>query len=388
MGKVVVRGAEVRQQVIDILKNGGSLDDAASVTGFTRNYVRQIGAKNGIRFKRGTYGKHQTSKYDRDTILELYKAGKKVKDIADVLGICETTVYRSVKAAGLTRLMTEAQRDVEWLRKQGLCCYEISEKLGKKPKDVRKIANAIGMPFTEEEKKLSKSKSIEKQYGDEKQRVEKQRFFIACNFPEWEYISGYIASDGFVKLKHKPCGAIVNKSAVSVRHNNNLKCPECAKRLKEDRERAKKQEQETRKREKEAAKSCHQKTILFKTCKECGAPFITFRAGMLFCSDVCKRKSTNRKHDKRIQRAAVIDDDITLKKLMARDKCTCWICGGKCNPDDHTTNTNGAFIVGPDYPSIDHVYPLSRGGPHTWENVKLAHHYCNTLKSDKVVGYA
>lgn len=43
-------------------------------------------------------------------------------------------------------------------------------------------------------------------------------------------------------------------------------------------------------------------------------------------------------------------------------------------------------VVGKTYPSIDHVFPLSKGGLHSWDNVKLAHHYCNTIKSDKVVG--
>lgn len=43
------------------------------------------------------------------------------------------------------------------------------------------------------------------------------------------------------------------------------------------------------------------------------------------------------------------------------------------------------FIVGYDYPSIDHVIPISKGGTHTWDNVRLAHHHCNSIKKDSIV---
>ena len=101
MGKVIRRGAEVRQQVLDILRAGGSLDDAAMATGFCRNYVRQIGAKNGIRFKRGAYGPHDKTKYDRDRIIELHNSGKKVNEITELLSISATTVYKALHSAGI-----------------------------------------------------------------------------------------------------------------------------------------------------------------------------------------------------------------------------------------------------------------------------------------------
>ena len=40
------------------------------------------------------------------------------------------------------------------------------------------------------------------------------------------------------------------------------------------------------------------------------------------------------------------------------------------------------FIAGNYYPSIDHVIPLSKGGIDTWNNVRLSHRICNSLKSD------
>ena len=44
------------------------------------------------------------------------------------------------------------------------------------------------------------------------------------------------------------------------------------------------------------------------------------------------------------------------------------------------------FIVGKNYPSIDHIVPLSWGGLHSWANVQLAHHGCNTAKGAKYCG--
>jgi hypothetical protein len=36
-------------------------------------------------------------------------------------------------------------------------------------------------------------------------------------------------------------------------------------------------------------------------------------------------------------------------------------------------------------PELDHKVPVSRGGPHTYENVQLAHRICNLRKGAKIV---
>ena len=78
---------------------------------------------------------------------------------------------------------------------------------------------------------------------------------------------------------------------------------------------------------------------------------------------------------------AVVDRDISLDKLYSRDKGICYICGEKCDFKDYEER-NGHFIAGSNYPSIDHIIPIARGGKHAWDNVKLAHHKCNTNKRD------
>ena len=54
-------------------------------------------------------------------------------------------------------------------------------------------------------------------------------------------------------------------------------------------------------------------------------------------------------------------------KLELRDGLDCSLCGEYMDPKDR---------------SIDHVFPLSKGGSKALSNLKLAHKECNTLKGD------
>ena len=73
-----------------------------------------------------------------------------------------------------------------------------------------------------------------------------------------------------------------------------------------------------------------------------------------------------------------------MGKLYKRDDGICKICGKKCNYNDYREDENGSFIAGNDYPSIDHIVPISKGGQHTWDNVQLAHMICNSIKNNKI----
>ena len=123
-------------------------------------------------------------------------------------------------------------------------------------------------------------------------------------------------------------------------------------------------------------------TVEPHACPVCGK--ITTRK--MYCSDECSHEHHWRlkNHRRRIKlKEALVDKDIELPQLYRRDGCMCHICGGACDFEDFKINENGYFVVGKTYPSIDHVIPLAKGGKHEWSNVKLAHHYCNTLKSDE-----
>ena len=97
-----------------------------------------------------------------------------------------------------------------------------------------------------------------------------------------------------------------------------------------------------------------------------------------------ERKRRELKREKRIRANGATDKDITLKKLYTRDGGICYLCGKPCDYEDYKRSDKGAFITGRLYPSIDHVKPLSHGGTHTWDNIRLAHMICNSQKSDRI----
>ena len=100
---------------------------------------------------------------------------------------------------------------------------------------------------------------------------------------------------------------------------------------------------------------------------------------------ICSKRAENKQREiARRTRIAeqMVDNDITLEGLYKRDKGVCHICGGKCDYEDYVVSDQ-AIICGDWYPSIDHVIPLSKGGEHSWDNVKLAHRICNSKKSNR-----
>ena len=129
-----------------------------------------------------------------------------------------------------------------------------------------------------------------------------------------------------------------------------------------------------------------------KQCKNCGVEFATEcgKTNSMFCCEKCKRRYTNKTKRiyektiriKRIIKNGNVDKGITLDRLIKRDKSMCHLCGGLVDINDYDTNNNGYVICGDYYPSIDHVVPIAKGGTHSWENVKLAHRLCNSIKSD------
>lgn len=120
------------------------------------------------------------------------------------------------------------------------------------------------------------------------------------------------------------------------------------------------------------------------TCEICGKPYHTLNTNQKTCSPECSKRLQNIHRDHRIPKGAVIDRNISLASLYERDKGTCHICGLACDYNDYEI-VDGVKKIGNLYPTIDHVIPLSRGGLHEWENVKLAHRICNSIKSADVM---
>lgn len=121
-------------------------------------------------------------------------------------------------------------------------------------------------------------------------------------------------------------------------------------------------------------------------CALCGARFKKKAENQKFCTSACRKRASWRKHDplrdKRFK-GAIIDNDITLHKLFRMSGGVCYLCGGACDWNAKII-INGRPYAKAKYPSIDHVIPLSKGGEHSWNNVRLAHLGCNSSKGAKM----
>lgn len=105
-----------------------------------------------------------------------------------------------------------------------------------------------------------------------------------------------------------------------------------------------------------------------KGCRDCGGPKPAGR-GVALCSR-CKairgREFDSRmKARRRAAKNTVPCEDVEALVVLEMDDGACGICGEDVDPLDFT---------------IDHVVPLSRGGPHIYANVQVAHHSCNSRK--------
>ena len=209
--------------------------------------------------------------------------------------------------------------------------------------------------------------------------------------PGFEYAGGFTHCDGEVLLRRKKCGSILRRSMISVRKKA-VVCDVCrkneatARKEKQETERAEREAKVAEKRESREAETFLKTRLV--ACNECGTIFATKRERQLCCSKECARKRNNRlashRKDTRIAKEKRIDKDITVQGVFARDGGICWICGGRCNTEDYRV-VNGTVICGRSYPSIDHVVPICEGGTDAWENVKLAHRQCNTLRFNKKI---
>ncbi|NDC49489.1 MAG: hypothetical protein EBZ61_10505 [Micrococcales bacterium] len=68
-------------------------------------------------------------------------------------------------------------------------------------------------------------------------------------------------------------------------------------------------------------------------------------------------------------------EKITFDDLIMRDGPLCQICGELM---DWQTGRHRERV------SLDHIIPISKGGSHTMDNVRLVHLSCNSKKSDRL----
>ena len=218
----------------------------------------------------------------------------------------------------------------------------------------------------------------------------------------FDYVGGYVSARKPITVRCRDCGRTFKRQAHIFRDVANgtwtagNECPLCRgdkwKHQAELRERERREQAENDARTKAEQRAIKEADLISRQteerlaihiCKNCGQEYSIGATGynsVKYCSEKCmKRYAMRVKNDRRIRKLKTRrrDTDITLEKLFRRDRGVCYLCGGGC---DWTDMVEGN--AGENYPSIDHVIPVAKGGTHTWDNIKLAHRKCNTAKRD------
>lgn len=81
-------------------------------------------------------------------------------------------------------------------------------------------------------------------------------------------------------------------------------------------------------------------------------------------------KVAQQNETRRAREAGVAVEEIDYKRIYIRDHDICYLCGGKVKKSER---------------HLDHVIPLSRGGAHSEDNIRVTHARCNLKKGTKLV---
>lgn len=158
--------------------------------------------------------------------------------------------------------------------------------------------------------------------------------------------------DGKNKTTPKKCSVCGKITLGSSRHNKRVCSPACREhKLKIEKWRSRKA----------------------VTCVFCRCAFTPFLKGVSYCSDECRKRagwSARATVRKLLAPAGVVNPLI----VFARAGWRCESCRRKLSPKHR-----GTFR--PEAPEVDHIFPLSKGGEHSYVNTRSTCRGCNIKKS-------
>lgn len=270
----------------------------------------------------------------------------------------------------------------------GMTAREVSEYVGTSLPNVYATAKRKGVKLPDGNAYRRKPK---KEKGKPCIRFSEEE--VAERFARWnlEYISGYKNKGSLCVVKCMVCGSVFERSLdAQDRPKAEAKSPCRQCRHNETVERAnklKQMRQAERQHQKELIKyKGVQMELDMYVCCECGGLFAGNNKRKR-CERCQRIEESRRCHTKDVLRRAKTetgDTSISLDALMERDAGICWICGKRVDTNDYHWKDK-IFVAGNNYPSIDHVIPLAKGGRHEWQNVKLAHRICNSRKGATIM---
>lgn len=112
-----------------------------------------------------------------------------------------------------------------------------------------------------------------------------------------------------------------------------------------------------------------------RACQWCGVEYQPVAESQAYCSKSCQNrlKCANRQS---WRRGAERGESVRLIDVYQRD-------GGKCGVCGLAVDLSLKWPA-PQCATLDHVVPISKGGPHTFSNIQVAHLACNASKNDAV----
>lgn len=118
-----------------------------------------------------------------------------------------------------------------------------------------------------------------------------------------------------------------------------------------------------------------------RNCAECSVSFHPAHAAMKYCGNKCSRKASRRgaKLTRKARQIGVENEYVNPISVFDRDGWRCHIC-------NRATPRALRGTCKPRAPELDHIIPLSLGGPHTYANTACSCRECNGRKGATVLG--
>lgn len=299
------------------------------------------------------------------------KCYKCLKDLCKELNLVYTTIFGRLKSG----YSIEEAVNVSNGKRIKHCNSKIITYKGKEYSSIKNFCEDMGLPYGIISARLRKGDTLEEaiskperfvkvEYkGAERLRFElcKEHNISVATFRS-RIKSGYSVEESLQKEFIKKC-IICNKEFVSERPDN-----------------------------KYCSKTCFNRGGIYGkgaykayeyTCVVCGKTFITTQNKDECKTHTCSKNCRNQlaridrnKKFKSLKAKNLFDYSVTLGNVYKKFGGICICCNKKLSFEENCNSNN--------YPSIDHIIPLSKGGTHTWDNVQLMCRGCNIAKSNKL----
>ena len=235
----------------------------------------------------------------------------------------------------------------------------------------RRIANEIGTT-REEVKKVMRKHQLKTNSLVCKPNEERFRILFNKQYDGlFLYVGGYTHNNSCITIRCVKCGEHKKRHASILRKSETIRCLNCHEIIKQELRAGKERAVALKRDAIQAKRDLQIKNELDRVrdieCAYCGNHFLSKKQRAKFCSKECQKKFSNKDRDsvrrEQLKKNGKYEWNITIPKLIKRDR-VCKLCGRAVDITD-IVDAKGTKIAGDNYPSIDHIIPVSKGGTHT-----------------------